>query len=502
MAHIFCKLEDMMKENHKIYGITQDVKTEQYMIVLDYYYDKRNEEYGICEQCKRNITNPVWCQSCDPSKESTRNSPLNDNDEINNCIKSFQFKAVEYDNFIEWIQYNDLAETIKKIEWIPMDGKSLQEIEEKSEQLDFFMASWNIRKIENEPGVYMRSRSESRVDLIKLLNSQATRCGFYKERGFGTVYSAIWLDGKRTVEKVDDCYKRSRRLPYVVALKTFPGSKTDVSSVLKEFKSHMKCRLEGAELEMYGLTQNTKNNDYLMVFQYANKGNLRKFLRENFNELTWQKKLQQLEYMSNDLHQIHNAKFTHCDFYSGNILLNQNLDGKIKSYIADLGLSRKIGDDSEDEVHGVMQYVAPEVLLGKQPSEKADIYGFSVIMAEVAGISPFDGHEVNTKLAVKICNGSQPEFAPKTPDCYIEWAHKCMDQDPANRPSALVINENINDWLKKLASDDENEIKKQFLSADETIKKLSIVPQICSHHTKKINKQEILKGIYLRNYLK
>ncbi|CAG8750305.1 10894_t:CDS:2, partial [Dentiscutata erythropus] len=74
--------EMMQKENkvkHKIYGITygkvQDTETEQYMIVLDYYYSKRDTSYGMCEQCKRPNTNKKWCQSCDPSKESDEHYP-------------------------------------------------------------------------------------------------------------------------------------------------------------------------------------------------------------------------------------------------------------------------------------------------------------------------------------------------------------------------------------------------------------------------------------------
>ena len=112
------------------------------------------------------------------------------------------------------------------------------------------------------------------------------------------------------------------------------------------------------------MTQNTENEDYLIVFQYANRGDLSKFLREHFSELIWQNKLEQLKDISNDLHLIHEAKLTHRDFHSGNILLNQGLNRKIKSYITDLGLSKKIDDDSKDEIRGVLPYVAPEVLLG------------------------------------------------------------------------------------------------------------------------------------------
>ncbi|CAG8667477.1 20958_t:CDS:10, partial [Cetraspora pellucida] len=61
------KLNEMTKEKYKIYGITRD-GTEQYMIVLDYYFNKRDiNKYGECKECKRPNTNPEWCQSCDPS---------------------------------------------------------------------------------------------------------------------------------------------------------------------------------------------------------------------------------------------------------------------------------------------------------------------------------------------------------------------------------------------------------------------------------------------------
>ncbi|RIB02263.1 kinase-like domain-containing protein [Gigaspora rosea] len=447
--NVITKLKKMMEEKHRIYGITRDTRTNQYTIVLDYYYNERNINYGICEQCERPYTNPEWCQSCDPSNEveSSKNKTLSGNLEIDNSIEEFQLKATSYEKVIEWIPFEKLS---------------------------------NIEEI--------------------------------GKGGFGAVYSAIWSDGKRTVEKIDDYYKRSRRLAYIVAIKTFPGSKTDDSKFLEEFKNHMNCRLEGTELEMYGLTRYTNKNDteknkslnldvgdYLMVFQYANKGNLRKFLRENFSELTWQKKLEQLKYISNDLHLIHEAGFTHCDFHSGNILLHQNLDGKIKSYIADLGLSRKKGDGSKNEVYGVEQYVAPEVFLsGSQDfTQKSDIYGFGVIMAEITGKRPYEGHEADTKLAVKICKGLRPEFAPGTPDCYIKWAHKCMDKDPQKRPSAWEIHREISYWLEMLSLDDENEIKKQFIIADETVKSLSIIPQKHSHYicSRMISMENILEAL-------
>ncbi|RIB04033.1 hypothetical protein C2G38_2121591, partial [Gigaspora rosea] len=115
----------------------------------------------------------------------------------------------------------------------------------------------------------------------------------------------------------------------------------------------MQFRLMGSYLEVYGITQNTINDEYLMVFQYANKGSLREFLLSNFRELNWKSKLEQLVDISENLIKLHEAEYIHRDFHSGNILQNQYIDGYLISYIADLGLSRKKDEsDLDDSIYG------------------------------------------------------------------------------------------------------------------------------------------------------
>ncbi|RIB14670.1 kinase-like domain-containing protein [Gigaspora rosea] len=108
-----------------------------------------------------------------------------------------------------------------------------------------------------------------------------------------------------------------------------------------------------------------------------------------------------------------------------------------------------------------MPYVAPEVLSGEQQfTQKADIYGFEIIMTEMtSGQRPFDGHKFNGKLGADICRGLRPEFAPGTPKCYIELAKKCMNSDPQKRPNAQDINYTIRDWLNNIAISNLNKIK-------------------------------------------
>ncbi|RIB23388.1 kinase-like domain-containing protein [Gigaspora rosea] len=124
--------------------------------------------------------------------------------------------------------------------------------------------------------------------------------------GFGTVYLANWQQNISHSTKV--------------ALKTLPGSKKNSNDFLKEFRNHMHCRLSGSRLEIYGLTQNTETKEYMMVIQYANKGDLHNYLKLNFEEIIWEDKLSLLIDISKDLIKIHQAGYIHCDLHCGNIL--------------------------------------------------------------------------------------------------------------------------------------------------------------------------------------
>ncbi|RIB10271.1 kinase-like domain-containing protein [Gigaspora rosea] len=161
--------------------------------------------------------------------------------------------------------------------------------------------------------------------------------------GFGIVFSAMWLDGKKVVSSG---YTKSRMPSCMVALKTLSGSQ---KNFLKEFKNYTEFRLMGS----------------------------------NLKELYWKSKLKQLVDISRNLIKVHEAEYAHGDFHSGNILQHQHINGDLISYIADLGLSRK-KDESEDGVYGVLPYVAPEVLNKRAYTIAADIYSFGIIMTEMS----------------------------------------------------------------------------------------------------------------------
>ena len=59
----------------------------------------------------------------------------------------------------------------------------------------------------------------------------------------------------------------------------------------------------------------------MMVMRYANCGNLRQHLNNNFNSLNWEEKLMNLNSIAIGLKEIHDNKLIHRDFHSGNMFL-------------------------------------------------------------------------------------------------------------------------------------------------------------------------------------
>src|SRR6266511_3644373 len=196
--------------------------------------------------------------------------------------------------------------------------------------------------------------------------------------------------------------------------------------------------------------------------RYADNGNLTDYITKSFKNLKWKDKIEILYNITIGLNNIHQERLVHHDFHSGNILHFDNLHQKVM--IADLGLSApadQSSTSSENNIYGVLPYVAPEVLKGKPYTIASDIYSFGVLMSVVSsGQQPFYNIAHDEDLALKICEGVRPGFSINTPKFYIELAYKCMDANPDNRPTAGEIREIIMTWYSTYSySIIENEFK-------------------------------------------
>ena len=61
----------------------------------------------------------------------------------------------------------------------------------------------------------------------------------------------------------------------------------------------------GVSIRFYGITQDPETHSYMMVLEYTKDGNLREYLKINFNNINWEQKLRNLYNLSEKLMNIH-----------------------------------------------------------------------------------------------------------------------------------------------------------------------------------------------------
>ncbi|RIB01108.1 hypothetical protein C2G38_2231846 [Gigaspora rosea] len=96
-----------------------------------------------------------------------------------------------------------------------------------------------------------KQRKNGQVEIRILENVQ--KIG---KEGFGSVFSATWLNSKKIVLDESHYFAQLRTPSFIVAFKT--------TWLTKEF--FKRSKLLGSNLEVYGLTQTITNNEYMMVF--------------------------------------------------------------------------------------------------------------------------------------------------------------------------------------------------------------------------------------------
>uniref|UniRef100_U9UPE0 Protein kinase domain-containing protein n=1 Tax=Rhizophagus irregularis (strain DAOM 181602 / DAOM 197198 / MUCL 43194) TaxID=747089 RepID=U9UPE0_RHIID len=278
------------------------------------------------------------------------------------------------------------------------------------------------------------------------------------EGGFGIIYKATW--NNKSLESYSS----------IVAVKKFLNSQDISKDFINELKSFDQYhnRFEHI-IKYYGITQDPETRDHMIIMQYADGGDLHNYLQKCFKDITWNDKLAIILEISRGVDCIHEENYIHRDLHSGNILSVKNEHSTShKWHIGDLGLSRPVNViSSNNNIYGVIPYVAPEIFVGKAFSKESDIYSMGMIMWELtSGCKPFADSEHNADLILKIVDGKQPEITNDTPECFANLMKKCWDSDSSKRPVIKEIRKTIGMWVHKIKDID------QFCEAETTRLKL------------------------------
>ncbi|UZO06685.1 uncharacterized protein OCT59_026995 [Rhizophagus irregularis] len=381
-------------------------------------------------------------------------------------------------NIIFGITNQSQCKKCKRVTTIILDSKKIISINSGNSVLDDFLVS--IRSYQSEIAKFtsviknidkcfapseinniFRNRHKSSRSLMKYIPySKFTNVKKIAEGGFSIIYQATLLDG----------IKYDFRTENILILKKFKNSQYAEEYLLRELMSNHYGYTDNRNfyvhmvVNTYGFTKDPRVDrldSYILVMEYAPSGDLHKYLQKNFTEIDWRKKkLVILFNITNGLQSIHNINFVHRDLHTGNTLIRES-DGFCKCKIGDLGLSRPENDTSlDDEIYGVIPYIAPEIFMGSAFSKKSDIYSLE-----------------------------------DTPECYANLMRSCWNPDPTKRPSISVIESICREWYYQFNDVD------QFDQAELKRKKLIDSKKLGPKFSEKSHPKAIYTSRLLSSYI-
>ncbi|POG75403.1 kinase-like domain-containing protein [Rhizophagus irregularis DAOM 181602=DAOM 197198] len=247
--------------------------------------------------------------------------------------------------------------------------------------------------------------------------------------GFSEIYTAIWIDGE--YEEWNSKEKRLTRCGSMdVVLKSLENVESANQSWFEEAISHLTISNMYEEIvRCNGLTQNPSNGNYMLVIDRMNT-DLRKYLQQNHNQLTWKERIKITYEITNALCSIHEENAIHRDLHSGNILYSEINDSW---YISDLGFCGP-ADKPTKSIYGNLPYIAPEVIAGREYTLASDIYSVAMLMWEISsGQPPFINYENDYYLATNIINGIRPRIVSEIPLEYKSLMEQCWNANLSER---------------------------------------------------------------------
>ncbi|GES75236.1 kinase-like domain-containing protein [Rhizophagus clarus] len=180
-------------------------------------------------------------------------------------------------------------------------------------------------------------------------------------------------------------------------------------------------------MRILGICFDQSANEYLLVMQYADGGNLRQYLNNHLIRLTWNDKIKLAYQITEGIKYLHDEDILHQNLYPKNILIHKE-EAKI---------TLNIGKEDTE-----ISYIDPK-LLGDDSYEydkKSDIYSLGVLMWEItSGHLPFIYIETENLLKMHLINDLREKPIPNTPNEYLDLYKSCWDSESNKRPSVSQV---------------------------------------------------------------
>lgn len=262
--------------------------------------------------------------------------------------------------------------------------------------------------------------------------------------------------GKSGAEIYRGTYKSS-----VVAIKTLAhatqrANMQEIETFFEEAKLYQSLHLTHARLvSLVGVYWDSLSN-VRIVTEFVARGDLRTHLnglQEEGEETQGvdQQKAKIALHVSQVLAALHalTAAVFYRDLTSRSVLLDENLDAKLGLFsLVSAQLQAQSSSPSQENVGNAALpslWLAPEVMMGANHDEKADMYSFGILLSELdSNALPFSNANTNQQLPhmallnhIALGKISAELSSPRTPVGIVELAKRCLSLEPSERPSAV-----------------------------------------------------------------
>eukprot|EP00698_Gefionella_okellyi_P002657 TRINITY_DN124_c0_g1_i1.p1 TRINITY_DN124_c0_g1~~TRINITY_DN124_c0_g1_i1.p1 ORF type:complete len:507 (-),score=104.11 TRINITY_DN124_c0_g1_i1:30-1526(-) len=247
--------------------------------------------------------------------------------------------------------------------------------------------------------------------------------------GFGEVYHANWAGTDVAVKKVW-CSQREQQ-------ELIESFKVEIA-VLTALRHPNIVLFLGASMEFPNLC---------MVMEYVRGGNLRKLLNDDAIPLSIPLRVRMAADTARALLYLHKKSIIHRDLKTYNLLV----DDEMRIKVCDFGLARVKLVGRVMSMRGTTDWMAPEVAQGVAYDEKADVFSFGVILAElITRLFPDDFPRRGIMNLEYEGEKLRVMFPSDTPKVLADLCVACVQTQPASRPSMAQIVDKLTALEKEL----------------------------------------------------